>query len=152
MLGLVSEDNYKYIVESRIFGTDYSEGGPLWCLVFAWICAIAGVVLIVVNLTLRRSNHDKLERLVDEQESKLAKIAARKAMEQQEDDTFLAELSAKFGRPEKIVHPLNNRMRNAFIVFPYTQTLYVANQVISFDQLLNCEIKDDSYTTVTGTF
>lgn len=64
---------------------------------------------------------------------------------------FLAELSAKFGRPEKIVHPLNNRMKNAFIVFPQTQTLYVATQVIPFVQLLNCEIKDETYTTVTGT-
>ena len=151
LIGPTPDDNYKYITASRIFGCDYSEDGPLLCLVFAWICAIIGVVLIVINLELKRTNYDKLERLVNEEESKQAKIAAKKATEQEEDDVFLAELSAKYGRPEKIVHPLNNRMKNAFIVFPQTQTLYVATQVIPFVQLLNCEIKDETYTTVTGT-
>lgn len=88
LIGPTPDDNYKYITASRIFGCDYSEDGPLLCLVFAWICAIIGVVLIVINLELKRTNYDKLERLVNEEESKQAKIAAKKATEQEEDDVF----------------------------------------------------------------
>lgn len=151
LLGPVPVSGYTHFTESRILRCDYSDGGPLFCLICAWMCFIMGVIIIIVNYLSKRSNHDKLNKLISEEETKQAKITAKKETEKQEDERFLSELSAKLGRPVKIVFPLNNRMQNAFIVFPQTRSIYVASQVIPFDQLVSCEIKDDTYTTVTGT-
>lgn len=151
LLGPVPVSGYTLLTESRIFGCDYSDDGPLFCLIGAWMCVIVGVIIIIVNYLSWRNNRVKLDKMISDEEAKQALIAERKATEKQEDESFLSELSAKLGHPEKIVLPLNNRLQNGFIVFPQTQSIYVASQVIPFNQLVGCEIKDETYTTITGT-
>lgn len=77
-------------------------------------------------------------------------ITVQKSPEEMENDQIMAELSAKYGKPLQVIRILDNRLKNSFIMFPTAQCIYVQSMVIPYRQIVSCEVKDESYTTVTG--
>lgn len=135
---------------SQIFRVDYRDDGPMICLAVSWIVAIVWILWIFMNWNYKKDNAKKLEDIISEAEGKQAEIDERLEIEKKDNDLFMSGLSAQLGAPGKIVMINDNTYKNAFIVFPVSQNIYVNSSAIPFNQLLGCEIKDETYTTVTG--
>lgn len=136
---------------SQIFKVYYYDDGPMICLAISWIITFVWILWILMNLKYKENNAKKLEDKICEAEGKQAEIEERLAIEKKDNELFMSGLSAQLGAPGKIVMINDNTYKNAFIVFPVSQNIYVNSRAIPFSQLLGCEIKDETYTTVTGT-
>ena len=144
-------EGYTFLTESQLFKVDYSDDGPMICLWVSWIVALVWLFWILFNLNYKEANAEKLEDMIKKAEERQAAIAERIAADKRENEQFMSTITAQLGAPGKIVKLNNDLYKNAFIVFPVSQNIYVYSKTIPFSQLLGCEIKDDSYTTVTGT-
>lgn len=144
-------EGYTVLTESQIFKVDYSDDGPMICLWVSWIVALVWLFWIFFNLNYKERNAEKLEDLIKDAEERQAAIAERIAADKRDNEQFMSTMTARLGAPGKIVKLNNDLYKNAFIVFPVSQNIHVYSKTIPFSQLLGCEIKDDSYTTVTGT-
>jgi len=142
---------YAYITKSPLFHVDYSNNGPMLCIVFSWVAAVFWIIWILSHINYKQSNAEKLEKMITIEEDRQALIAAEKASEENENKQVMDELTAKYGKPEQIIRILDNKLKNAFMVFPRAKSVYVHSKVIPYSQMVSCEVKDDSYNTVTGT-
>lgn len=148
---LAKEENH-YHSEGPIFHADYvTKDGPIICFALSVIVVIFWVIWMLVNAGYKQSNAEKLNKMITDEENRQARIAAQKASEEKENNQVMEELTAKYGKPEQIIQILDNRRKNSFMVFPAAQSVYVQSKVIPYSQIVSCEVKDESYTTVTGT-
>lgn len=147
---LAKEENH-YHSEGPIFHADYINDGPIICFAISVIVVIFWVIWMLANADYRHKNADKLEKMITNEENRQARIAAQKASEEAENKQVMEELTGKYGKPEQIIQILDNRLKNSFMVFPAAQSVYVQSKVIPYGQIVSCEVKDESYTTVVGT-
>lgn len=143
-------EHYKRMV-SPIFRCDYSDSVSSICLFLAIIAILVWLFWIFNNLGYKNSNRKKLENEIKAKEERSAEAAAKKKAEDDENSKQLSLLTSTLGDPEKIIKTLDNSVEKAFIVFSSTCNIYCDSRVIPFSQLVSCDIKDDSYTTTTGT-
>ena len=146
-----SVGGFKYIKESPIFHVNYEDAGPLICIVLSWCFVIGWIIWMLANADFKHKNAEKLEQMISKEEQRQAIVAAKRAEEEKENNQVKEELTAKYGQPEQIVYILDTRLKNSFMVFPGAQSIYVQSKVIPYSQIVSCEVKDESYTTVTGT-
>ena len=143
-------EHYKRMV-SPIFRCDYSDSTSSICLFLAIMAICVWLFWIFSNLGYKDRNRKKLENEIKAKEERLAEGAAKKKAEDDENSKQLSLLTATLGNPEKIIKTLDNSIEKAFIVFSSTSNIYYNSRAIPFSQLVSCDIKDDSYTTTTGT-
>lgn len=143
-------EHYKRMV-SPIFRCDYSDSTSSICLFLAIMAICVWLFWIFSNLGYKDRNRKKLENEIKAKEERLAEVAAKKKAEDDENSKQLSLLTATLGNPEKIIKTLDNSIEKAFIVFSSTSNIYYNSRAIPFSQLVSCDIKDDSYTTTTGT-
>ena len=142
---------YSSLTESPIFHVDYVDDGPMICLVLSWFVVVFWLIWLIAHVNYKTNNAEKLEKMISDEEHRLARIAAQRESEEMENTQVMEELTSKYGKPEQIIKILDNKVKNSFIVFPAAHSIYVQSKVIPYGQIINCEVKDDSYTTVTGT-
>lgn len=138
-------------MESQLFHIDYGQEGPMICVFASWGIAIFWIIWMLANIGYKKNNAQKLEQMITDEEKRQAIITERKTAEENENRQVLEELTSKYGKPEQIIRILDTKIKNSFIVFPESQCIYIQSKVIPYGQVVSCEIKDDSYTTVTGT-
>lgn len=150
LLDPVSEERLTYLRVSPIFHQDYTDDWPLLTVVFSWIVAVGWLIWIIAHLNYQVKNKEKLEKLVSAKERRLAAMASYKAEVENENNQLMSDLSSRYGKPDKIIKIDGNRLSSAMLVFSGTRNLCIQSRVIPFSDLVSCEIKDDSHTTVVG--
>lgn len=141
---------YKYY-ESPILLKDYSGGAPLFGLVLIWGFVIGWIIWMISNKDYKDSNKVKLEEKIKQREEEEAERAIQKKAKEEETKRQMSALTSQFGQPEKIINISDDNINNAFIVFPSSCSIKYKTQVISYSELVSSEIKDNTYTTTTGT-
>ena len=136
---------------SAIFGCDYSNTGPVICVAFSVFFLIVGIAWLVKNLDYENKNKEVLENRIKDFEKQQEIKQQQALLAQQANDRARASLTTKYGEPERIFRLNGKTIESAFIVFPQSRSLYYNTRVIPYDQILGCEIKDESYDTVSGT-
>lgn len=142
---------YYHSYVSRIFKRDYSDGFPMFCQIIIWSFLIGWVLWFVSNSEYKKKNREKLEREVKEQEEKDAYAAAKKQEAEHEKKQHLALLTSQYGNPEKIINIFGDNIKNAFVVFPSSSCIVFKDKVIQYSELVSSVVKDETYTTTTGT-
>lgn len=140
----------KYEQVSRIFQMDLSSGWSIFFLIVSYALIVCMLIWIISNLNYRTKNRQYLEKLVDNYDREQAAVDEQRAKEEEKNQRDLSALSIELGAPTRIIKPLNNTIENSFIVFSKTQKIYYDTQVIPYKQIIGCEIKDDSHTTIEG--
>lgn len=140
----------KYEQVSRIMQVDFTSGFAAFLLKVCVILIVGLLIYIIANLNYNNKNRAYLEKCVESHDKLQAALAEQRAKEEAENQKVLSSLKEKFGEPVKIIKPIDNTIEKAFIVFPDTKNIYFNKQIIPYSQILGCEIKDDSYTTVEG--
>ena len=140
----------KYEQVSRLLQLDLSSGWGIFFLVVSYALIVCMLIWIISNLNYRTKNRQFLEKLVDNYDKNQIVLAEHRAKEEEKNQNALSALSAELGDPTRIIKPLNNTIKKAFIVFSKTQKIYYDTQVIPYKQIIGCEIKDDSHTTIEG--
>ena len=146
-----SDSDYgQYEQVSSILQLNYSSGWGIFFQIVSYSLLIAMLIWIITNLNYRTENRRYLETLVDNYDKYQEVLANQKAKKEEKDRNDLHSLSERYGAPERIISIQSNSIEDALIVFPDTQNLYCNKQLIPFDQIIGCEVKDDSYTSVEG--
>lgn len=140
----------KYEQVSRLLQVDLSSGWGIFFLVVSYALIACMLIWIISNLNYRSKNRQYLEESVDNYDKKQVVVAEQQAKEEEKNQRALSALNAELGTPTRIIKPLNNTIENAFIVFSKTQKIYYDTQVIPYKQIIGCDIKDDSHTTIEG--
>ncbi len=133
---------------SPFFLMDHQEHLPY--VVAAGVIAILWLIYIARHLDYKNKNKENLTITLNTEEKKRASVAAELAEKQHENDSALSRLTSKYGKSERIISLRSSDINDAFIVFPQTQHLFIEGQIIPFSQVVGCEIKDDTFTTIEG--
>lgn len=146
-----SDSEYgKYEQVSRLLQFHYSSGFGVFLLVVSYALFFGLIVWIFSNRNYEEKNRLFLERLVANYDEYQARIMKQQEKEEEENQRALASLSTKYGDPINIIKPIDNKIENAFIVFPESERVYFNKQVIPYHQIIGCEVKDNAYTTIEG--
>ncbi len=140
----------KYEQVSPIMQVDFSSGFSSFLLIVCYALAGGLFFWIIANLNYNKKNMLYLEECVKNYDKEQAVLVEQKAKEEEENKRVICSLKSKYGEPAKIIKPLSNLVEKAFVVFPDTQNLYYNKQVLPYSQIVGCEVKDDSHTTVDG--
>ena len=140
----------KYEQVSRILQFDYSSGFGIFFLIVSYALIVGIIVWVISSLNYRTKNRLFLEKLVDNYDKYQIVLDKQNARIEGKNQVALQTLRVKLGEPAKIIKPISSLIERAFIVFPKTQNVYYNKQIIPYNQIIGCEVKDDSYTTVEG--
>lgn len=141
---------YKYHV-SAILMKDYSDGAPLVGQIIIWGFVIGWIIWMLANAGYKEDNRNKLEEKIKVREDEDAERARQKKEKEEEKERQISALTTQFGNPEKIINISDDKIDNAFIVFPSSCSLKYKSQVIQYSDIVSSEVKDNTYTTTTGT-
>ena len=143
-------DYGQYEQVSKILQFNYSSGWGIFFQIVSYSLLVAMLIWIITNLNYRTENRKYLETLAENYDKYQVVLANQKAREEEKNQNDLHSLNEKFGAPERIINIRSKSIEEALIVFPETQNLYCNKQIIPFNQIIGCDVKDDSHTSVEG--